>query len=64
MLHIRRYLEEHGDEVKEESIRQSNTESLEPARETHRYECCGLKDREGCTLHPGSIYLYVKDGRW
>jgi len=62
-------LDEHLEEeetvvrVEDESIEQSNGESLEHASKLYGCEYCSLKGRERYTLHPGSIFLYVKDGK-
>jgi hypothetical protein len=55
--------EETVDEVEEEHIEQSSGESPQPTSESHGCEYCSLKGRGRYTLHLGSIFLYVKDGR-
>jgi hypothetical protein len=55
--------EETVDEVEEEHIEQSSGESPEYASEFHGCEYCSLRDRGRYTLHAGSIFLYVKDGK-
>jgi len=55
--------EETVDEVEEEHIEQSSGESPQLASESHVCEYCGLKGRGRYTLHAGSIFLYVKDGK-
>jgi hypothetical protein len=55
--------EETVDEVEKESIEQSIRESPEHVSELHGCKYCGLKGRGRYTLHAGSIFLYVKDGK-
>jgi hypothetical protein len=55
--------EETVDEVEEEHIKQSSGESPQTASESHGCEYCCLKGRGRYTLHAGSIFLYVKDGK-
>jgi hypothetical protein len=55
--------EETVDEVEEEHMEQSSGESPEYASELHGCEYYSLRGRGRYTLHAGSIFLYVKDGK-
>jgi hypothetical protein len=55
--------EETVDKVEEEHMEQSSGESPEYASELHGCEYYSLRGRGRYTLHAGSIFLYVKDGK-